>query len=306
MHHTCIKLNSSLNYDLEVNRWTAADEQAVVQIAHGMAEHSARYGPFAQFLTNNHISVYAHDHRGHGKLAQQQGQAGLCPPQRGWQYMIEDMLKVNRHIKESHPGKPVFMLGHSMGSLLAINFAYLYGDFIDGLLLTGVASPQPIFSRIGLVIAALQSRFKGIHAPSQLLHNMLFGGYNKHFMPARTDYDWLSTNTEAVDNYIADPHCGIVFCTKFFYDLARATLDIYKVSNLEKIPKTLPLLLMAGSQDAVGHMTKGVEKVYQLFQKAGIKDLKFKIYDRCRHELLNEEIRLTIYQDIINWISSRL
>ncbi|MDZ7838497.1 MAG: alpha/beta hydrolase [Actinomycetota bacterium] len=130
--------------------------------------------------------------------------------------------------------------------------------------------------------------------------------YNKHFSPARTDFDWLCTDQEVVDRYISDPYCGSVFTAGFFYDLARATLNINKTRNLDKVPKNLPVLMLAGQHDAVGNMTRGVKKIHETFQKLGIKDLNLKIYPDCRHELLNEKIKVRIYEDILAWAEGHL
>ncbi|MDZ7838496.1 MAG: alpha/beta fold hydrolase [Actinomycetota bacterium] len=116
---------------IHVNSWTADRKpRAIVLIAHGMAEHSARYHEFGNFLSENQISVYAHDHRGHGKTAESQDRLGYCSHQRSWELMVEDIGHLNKYIKQRHSGLPVFLLGHSMGSLLAVNFAYLWGKQI--------------------------------------------------------------------------------------------------------------------------------------------------------------------------------
>ncbi|MCG9479910.1 MAG: lysophospholipase [Actinomycetia bacterium] len=307
MHSKSFKLSCGDRQKIHVNSWVADHKpRAILLIAHGMAEHSARYQEFGRFLSQNQITVYAHDYRGHGKTAEDQKYLGFCSNQKGWQFMLEDIGYLNKYINQKHPGLPVFILGHSMGSLLVINFAYLGGKQIDGLILTGVASYQPVFTIAGLLIAAIQCRIKGKEARSYILHNMLFGGYNKHFSPARTDFDWLCTDQEVVDRYISDPYCGSVLTAGFFYNLARATLNINKTRNLDRIPKNLPVLMLAGQYDAVGNMARGVKKFYKTFQKLAIQDLNLKIYPDCRHELLNEKIKDSIYEDILTWVEGHL
>jgi len=307
LHIKAFKLPCGDRQEIHVTSWVVDPKpRAILLMAHGMAEHSARYQEFGTFLSQKQFTVYAHDHRGHGKTAEGQDCLGLCSAKEGWQLMVEDIGYLNKYIKQKHPGLPVFILGHSMGSLLAINFAYLEDKQIDGLILTGVASFQPVFTIAGLIIASIQCRIKGKEARSHVLHNMLFGGYNKHFSPARTDFDWLCTDQEVVDRYISDPYCGAVLTTGFFYNLARATLNINKTRNLDRIPKNLPILMLAGQHDPVGNMGRGVKKIYETLQKLGLEDLNLKIYPDCRHELLNEKIKDRIYEDILTWMERRL
>jgi len=301
------KLNSSDGLKIHINRWLPPkSSKAVLQIAHGMAEHSQRYNDFGSFMADNGFSVYANDHRGHGRTAGSIDQMGFCSQQNGWQLMLGDMHFLTGYIKERHPGTPVFLLGHSMGTLLARNYAFYWGDQIKGLLLSGVNSYQPALTILGLIISFILATMKGKEAKSPFLNNMLFGGYNKFFKPARTGFDWLCSDQKVVDRYIEDKYCGAVFSAGFFYDLAKATINIHKMSNIKKTPKNLPILMLCGENDPVGSMAKGAAKVYQSYKRTGIKDISFKVYKGSRHEILNEKTKSVVYHDILAWTGARL
>ena len=94
--------------------------RALVQIAHGMAEHSARYARLAKALTEHGYAVYADDHRGHGQTAARPRRSG---PLRGREGLGQGGRRpawsLTTEIKSRHPGLPVFLMGHSMGSYIA-------------------------------------------------------------------------------------------------------------------------------------------------------------------------------------------
>lgn len=298
-----LKLESQ-GLKIHVNSWVPSNEKAIIQLAHGMAEHSKRYHDFSCAMSDNGIAVYANDHRGHGQTASPQG-LGFISGQDGWKSMIEDMYALNRHIIKRHSGCPVFLMGHSMGSLLALEYAARRGHGLRGILLSGVSSYQPVLSFLGLVISWSQARLKGRKTKSLFLNNLLFGGYNKYFKPSRTDFDWLCSDKKVVDSYLEDDLCGNVSSAGFFYDLAKASLHIYNPRNLKNLPD-IPFKILCGKQDPVGTMGRGAQGLYLILKKAGIRDICFNLYKGCRHEVLNEKIKDTVYRDIITWVANNI
>jgi alpha-beta hydrolase superfamily lysophospholipase len=69
------------------------------------------------------------------------------------------------------------------------------------------------------------------------------------------------------------------------------------------VPKDLPVLFLTGEDDPVGNMTKGVLEVYDLFRKAGIVDISYKLYPGVRHEILNDVSKEEVFSDIIEWLN---
>ncbi|SEM84411.1 alpha/beta hydrolase [Lihuaxuella thermophila] len=290
-----------------VNKWTAVSEKpvGVVQIAHGMAEHSKRYGEFAKALTNEGYAVYANDHRGHGQTAGCKENLGFFADEDGWERVVDDMYRLTRIIKKEHPGLPVFLFGHSMGSFLSRRYIQKYGQELSGVILSGTGADQGILSSIGIGIVKLEMRIKGKKAPSRLLHFLSFGNFNKRFKPNRTPFDWLSRDEREVDKYIQDPYCGWLPTTGFFCDLLTGIKQLDHPEQISRVPKDLPIFLFSGDQDPVGLYTRGVLKTYRNLKKAGIRDISYKFYEEGRHEMLNEINRDEVYQDIINWLKAR-
>ena len=152
----------------------------------------------------------------------------------------------------------------------------------------------------------LVTSLKGPHHYSKFLNNLAFGSYNKIYDTPRTEYDWLTRNTEAVDKYIADPLCGFIPSCSLFRDMMTGVKFITNVDNLKAMKKDMPVYFMSGDKDPVGECGKGVKLAYENFKKAGMKDVTIKLYKDGRHEMLNEINNQEVYADILGWINSKI
>jgi len=288
------------------HKWIVDDgsgPKAVVQIAHGMAEHSARYSDFASALVKAGYFVYANDHRGHGKTAGSLENVGYFADREGWRHVLSDMHGITQTIRTEYPEAPVFLFGHSMGSFLSRHYIFQYPKAVRGAILSGTGGDPGALGMVGAVIAAMEGKIRGKRARSRLMTALSFGSFNNAFKPNRTDFDWLSRNEKAVDAYIEDSYCGDVFTTGFFQDLLAGIREINKKENIQRIPKDFPIYLFAGDKDPVGANGKGVEQVADAYRQAGISDVSCKLYPEGRHEMLNEINRKEVYQDVITWLN---
>jgi len=276
--------------------------KAAIQISHGMAEHAARYERFAAELVQAGYAVYANDHRGHGKTAGSLDTVGYFADEQGWEKVVEDQFTITRHIKKEHPGLPVFLLGHSMGSFISRNYVMNHGGELKGLILSGTAGDPGLLGKIGYLVAKREAKKVGRKTRSPFLDKLSFGKFNNAFKPNRTAFDWLSRDNAEVDKYVDDPWCGEVFTAGFFCDLLPALTYINRQENINRIPRDLPIYLFSGALDPVGGNTKGVLQVYKSFLKAGIRDVSYKFYPEARHETLNEINRDEVFRDVIAWL----
>ncbi|QQY79305.1 alpha-beta hydrolase superfamily lysophospholipase [Keratinibaculum paraultunense] len=280
--------------------------KGIVQIAHGMAEAAHRYKRFAEKLVKEGYIVYANDHRGHGKTAPSLDEIGYIGPD-GYNRMVQDMKEFTDLIRDrENKDLPLFLFGHSMGSFLAQRYISHYGDNIQGVILSGTSGDQGFVLNIGIRIAKREVAKKGPKARSPRLNNLSFGSYNKKFEPSRTEFDWLTRDEKEVDKYIKDPYCGGIFTTSFYYDFFKGLKENFEKSNLENIPKNLPIYIFAGDKDPVGNMGKGVLKLVKTYQRLGIKDLEYNLYKDGRHEMLNEINRDEVMEDVINWLDKHI
>ncbi|MCP8969473.1 alpha/beta hydrolase [Ectobacillus ponti] len=292
---------------LSVQRWSGTEQPwAIVQIAHGMAEHVSRYDAFAHFLVSKGVAVYGNDHRGHGRTAAAAGDIGYFADEAGFEKVVEDMHAVTERIQQENPGIPIVLFGHSMGSFLARRYVQLYGKEVRGLILSGTGDNPPFLLKLGKLIAGMEKRIRGSRARSHVLNEISFGQFNRSFKPNRTPFDWLSSDSEAVDAYIQDPLCGGIFTAGFFYDLFTGSEAIMDKRGIASVPKQLPVFFVSGSLDPVGQQTKGVLHAYQAFVEAGLQDVSCKLYPEGRHEMLHEVNREEVHEDIWQWLRAKL
>ncbi|TDX52083.1 alpha/beta hydrolase [Orenia marismortui] len=280
------------------------DIRGIVQIAHGMAEHAARYEEVASALVNNGYIVYANDHRGHGKTVSKREDLGYFAEEEGWKLVVEDFYQLTNIIKKKYPNYPIFILGHSMGSLIVRNYISKYGGEVNGVILSGTLSKQGLLGELGILIAVLEKWLRGAKNKKSILNKLVFMRYNKAFKNPRTPYDWLSRDNNQVDQYINDPLCGQDCTSAFFYDLLSLSKEVNQFENIQKIPKDLPIYLISGSKDPVGDNKKGILEIYNSYLKAGIEDIEYKFYPGGRHEILNEINKEEVFEDIINWLDN--
>ncbi len=276
-----------------------AKPRAIVQIAHGMAEHIGRYAPFAEYLSSNGFAVIANDHAGHGKSADISIK-GYFGEQNGWASVVADMKALHDHASALWPEIPYILFGHSMGSFLARSYVASYPEDISALILSGTAGKNPA-AGLGSMVAKYEKKRNGNRKPSKLLDNLSFGSYNKPFLPSRTAFDWLSRDNDQVDRYIEDPLCGFVFTAEGFSELLCGIREISSVSWAKKVPN-VPIYLFSGDSDPVGNNGKGVKQVAKWLRDTG-HTVTVKLYPEGRHEMLNEINRTEVYQDVLRFLS---
>ncbi|MFC3676157.1 alpha/beta hydrolase [Ferrovibrio xuzhouensis] len=279
----------------------AGTPQAAVVIAHGMAEHAERYARFAAALTAAGFAVYAFDHRGHGRTARSATELGHFADRDGWNRAVADLAAVCDLAAQRHPGLPVLLFAHSMGSFMAQQLLYEYSDRIAGCVLCGSNGKPPALAAAGRLVARAEKLRHGGRGVSLLLHNLSFGAFNKRFAPARTEFDWLSRDPAEVDKYIADPLCGFPITVQAWIDLLDGLEAMARPENQARIPKAMPVLVIAGSLDSVSGGTKGLRQLLEAYAAAGLTAVGHKYYDGARHELLNETNRDAVTADIIDF-----
>lgn len=291
---------------IALHAWPVEGPRAVVLVAHGMAEHGARYDRLARRLNEAGLAAYAPDHRGHGATAGSLDRLGHFADSGGWDLVVGDLLTVVRELRRRHPGLPLVYLGHSMGSMLGRSLAIAHGDEIDLLVLSGTAGHPGLLGRVGRGLASLEARVRGQAAPSRLMDAMTFGGFNKPFTPARTRFDWLSRDEAEVDAYVADARCGNVHSARFYVDLLTGLADINHPRQVARIRPDLPVLVLSGAEDPVGGAGQQVREVADALRAAGVRDVTLTLYPDGRHEMFNETNRDDVTDDVLAWLDAHL
>jgi alpha-beta hydrolase superfamily lysophospholipase len=272
--------------------------RAVLQIAHGLAEHSARYARLAAALNAAGYAAYANDHRGHGPKAAP-ADLGHFADEGGWDKMVGDLWTFNRLIAAEQPGTPIIFLGHSLGSFLGRGFIAQHSDALAGVALSGSNGRPPAIATLGRIIAREERLRLGRRGKSDPILQMWFGEFNKPFKPARTAFDWLSRDEREVDAFVADPLCGFPFTTQLAIDVLDALPRVTSRESLAAIRKDLPITVFSGERDPVGSNIKGL---IEDLKAARFSKLTTRLYPGARHETLNETNRDEVTRDLIAWL----
>lgn len=298
-----MKLKAADGLELHLHIWDEVEKPiGLIQIVHGMAEHGARYDLFAKRLNQAGYIVVADDHRGFGKSAINESYLGHLDGETGFQNMIQDEVSVRTYIKENYPNLPYFIFAHSMGSFIIRTFMAQHQ--VDGVILSGSGLQPTALLKMGQIITKYRVK-KDDKKRSGFLNKLAFWGYNKPFNENHR-FSWLSRDVAVYEAYEKDPFCGPVVGTSgFFHNLFEVVKVSQQKETLESVPKDLPILLLSGSDDPVGHFGKDTPKIALALEKAGVEDVTYKIYENARHELVNELCKETVFQDVIDWLNAK-
>jgi alpha-beta hydrolase superfamily lysophospholipase len=267
-------------------RWSPDDGTpvaGVVVLVHGMGEHLRRYEHVADALTSAGFVVYGHDHRGHGASLTKRGEPGHLGPN-GWVALVDDLNLDIARAKSDHPGLPVMIVAHSMGSFATQQFLLDHGTKIDGVALTGTGA-------LDLLEPALD-----------LSADLDLSAFNAPFQPPRTEFDWLSRDEAVVDAYLADPLCGFGIDSASAKDMFVGARRLADSTQVARMPHYLPLYVAVGSKDPVNADLALLWPLVDRYRDAGLTDVTVRVYDDGRHEILNETNRAEVIDDLLQWL----
>ncbi len=254
--------------------WTPAAPVAVVVLVHGVAEHSSRYAHVAGRLNTAGYAVYGLDHRGHGRSSGMRGNLGRFVG------AVADLHAVRRLAEAALPGLPVFLLGHSLGGLIALDYVTTTGaDGLRGLALSGTAIDPSIGTRLERRLAPMLSAFiPGLGVTA-------------------FDATWISKDPDVISAYRTDP---LVYSGK-----VRARTGAESLRAITRISRALaelhlPVLVMHGSEDRLA----SPDGARELVRRIGSPDTTLRLYDGFYHEIFNEPEREQVFSDLVQWLDA--
>ena len=267
-------------------RWSPEDRpRAIVQILHGLGEHVRRYDRLARTLCARGFVVYAHDHRGHGASRIPGRELGDLGPD-GWGHLVDDIGRTGELARREHPGLPLVVVGHSLGSFALQQYLLTRSDTVDVAVLSGTS----LVDLMGLDGDPAERRRDFLAA----------------FPDRRTDADWLTRDPAEVDAYLADPWCGFGMDPASHREMlvrAQALADPAQVAGMRP---DLPVYLTVGSADPGNGGGSFVRELVRRYREAGLTEVDLVVWPGARHEVFNEVNRDEIVAHLREWLDARV
>lgn len=262
-------------YRINYNYDRASAPRATVIISHGFAEHMGRYDYLTRAFADNSLNVVRYDLRGHGKNEDR----GYL---RDFVDYVNDLNEVKAFVNSNDPDLPIFLLGHSMGGLIAALYCARFSDGIKGVVLSGPATGR---------------------LPSTK-------GYNKSFMKLVKTLAGRASLKNPIDEGICgDPQVFLDYAADELV-LHKATLSLYYeflFNGTDSLSKKLtsfssPCLVCHGERDPIVPS----ELSRSFYKSIASKDKSIRIYDGLYHEILNEKKKDQVIEDMVSWINERI
>lgn len=268
----------------------AQPPRAVVQIAHGLGEHSRRYIHMISTLLDAGFAVAADDHAGHGATAMASG-VWQDTGADGVETVLRDEKTLHDLAVDLHPELPYVFFGHSWGSMIARGYASRFGEDLSGLVLCGIAAHihgiEKTLDRAAL--AAALAAGDGTE-PDPGFQNEMFDGFVDRFGPDAGPTAWVASDPAVVADHSVDPlnNFGAPMSLRFVRDFVALYDQVNAADWPASIPAGLPVLILAGDQDPVANYGEGALHVANQLWDAGHTDVEPHVYPGVRHEVHNE------------------
>ncbi|WP_423363967.1 alpha/beta fold hydrolase [Mycoplasma sp. P36-A1] len=284
-----IQIKNRDNETITINNWHISDARAVLIIAHGASEHINRYEELAKFLNNGKVEVYGYNHKGHGPERKHKDKIVIAESN-GDEKLVNDLEDVCLYAYSHNSKLPLYVLGHSMGSLITRVLMMETKISFNGVILTGTLNPSSNLIRSAKAIGLVNKKIFGSKKISPKLNKLVFGDLKER----------ISYNSDNINEYILDEDSGIPFSNSAIDDLLKLTVKAIDENNIANMQKS-NYLFMSGKDDAFSDNTKQLYELVDIMDKYNINN-EYHFYHGMKHEILNEEDNIEVYVDILNFI----
>lgn len=279
---------------IEVDYYPANNPKAVLIIAHGASEHIKRYEPLATFLADNGVDVYGYDHKGHGVHKQVEEPIVYFKEKNGDESLVNDLEDVCLYAYQHSAKLPLYVLGHSMGSLITRVLLSQTKISFNGVILTGTLNPPTKLIKSAKLLAKLNQRMFGAKGINKKINKIAFGDLHER----------ISYNQENVEKYHQDKRTGLPFSNAALNDLFNLTDKAIDEHNIQSLQRT-NYLFMSGKDDQFSDNTEQVKYLTNKLDEYKITN-EYHFYHGMKHEILNEDYKEEVFADILKFINETL
>lgn len=268
----------------------------IIQLIHGMSEHKERYYDFMNYLSQQGYICAIHDHRGHGASVKDTSHLGYFYTN-DITYIVDDAYLVTEYLENRYPTLKISIFSHSMGTLVSRNYLKKYDTHIEKIVLCGPPTENKLID-IALFAGRLTGSFYDEYKPNKILNKLSVGYFNKGY---KTENEWICSDLETVSSYNTDPLCGFTFTTSGFINLFQLLKSAFIKEDWIPQNSSLPIFLIAGVDDPVIQGQQKFNELEEFLKEVGYENIKSKLYQGKRHELLNEIDKEIVYKDVLDF-----
>lgn len=297
-----MKMRSSFD-DLDISVMVVAPDdepKAVLQISHGMCGCKERYQAFMKYMAERGIACVAGDHRGHGGSVKSPDDLGYMY-KGGYLALVDDLRMITDWVRAEYPGKPVYLLGHSMGSMAARIYAKYDDSEIDGLIICGSPSWNPM-AWLGLFLGNLLCSCGLSHVHLSASQKLASNRYNRRF--ASEGYQaWTCSDPEVRKSMSENPLCNFALTANGSRNVMGMMVDTYRPDKWAVTNPHLPVFFISGEDDPVMVSEKKFHAAARDICSRGYDNVTSAIYPSMRHEVLNEIGKEQVWDEILDFIN---
>lgn len=277
------------------------EPKAVLQLAHGMCGCKERYIPFMEYMARHGVACVVCDHRGHGASVLSREDLGYMYDG-GYTALVEDMKLVSDWTHEVFPDAPLFLLGHSMGSMAARIYAKKYDGMLSGLIVCGSPGYVPA-ARIAMLLTGFLSLFDHGRMRPAFIQNRASDRYNRRFA-SEGKMAWMCSDPEARKEFEKNPLCNFTFTVNGLHNLLGMMVAAHSSRGWAMANPALPIAFISGADDPCMGGEKKLHDAAKMMYSLGYHNVTAAIFTDMRHEILNEADKEIVWNDVLDFIKA--
>ena len=275
------------------------EPKAVIQLSHGLCGCKERYLGFMEYMAGNGIVCVAGDHRGHGGSVWSKRDLGYLY-KGGYVAMVDDMRQITEWIHMTYPTLPIYLLGHSMGSMAARVYTKYDDSGIDGLILTGSPSWN-VLSRIARSVSGFLCLIGLSRMRMSFSQTLTSNRYNRRFSHEGMQA-WTCSDSRSREEFLANPACNFKITANLSYNLLSMMAEVYGDDRWMVSKPYMPVVFLSGADDPLMISESKFHRSAQNICDRGYRNVTSVIYPAMRHEVLNEIGKEEVWDDILDFM----